>query len=77
MNPAEQSAFAPLEKALENKFLPVSTGQSAISLETRLLALPSRLVGLGIRDPVTTIVHEHQTSTSGRTLTEERWLAAV
>ena len=48
--PAEQSAFAPLpEQALRNKFLPALTGQSAISLDTRrLLALPSRLGGLGI-----------------------------
>ena len=70
--PAEKSAFAPLEQALRNKFLPALTGQSAISLDTRrLLALPSRLGGLGIRDPVTTSAHEHQTSKMvARTLTE-------
>ena len=61
--PAEQSAFAPLEKALKKRFLLALTGQSAISLNTRrLLALPSRLGGIGIRDPVTMSVHEHQTS---------------
>ena len=37
--PAEQSAFAPLEKALKNKFLPALTGQRAISLDTRLSSL--------------------------------------
>ena len=71
--PTDQSAFAPLEKALKQKFLPALTGQSAISLETRrLLALPSRLGGLGIRDPVTTSAHEHQASkiVVSRTLTE-------
>ena len=70
--PTDQSAFAPLEKALKQKFLPALTGQSAISLETRrLLALPSRLGGLGIRDPVTTSAHEHQASKIvARTLTE-------
>ena len=58
--PAEQSAFAPLEKALGNstlgnKFLPALTDQNALSLDARrLLALPSRLGGLGIRDPGTT-----------------------
>ena len=46
---------SPVEKALGNKFLPALTGQSALSLDTRrLLALPSRLGGLGIRDPGTT-----------------------
>ena len=62
----------PLEKALKNKFLPASTGQSAISLDTRrLLALPSHLDGLGICDPVTKSAHEHQTSKLvARTLTE-------
>ena len=52
---AEQSAYAPLEKALGNKFLPALTDQSALSLDARrFLALPSRLGGLGIRDPGTT-----------------------
>ena len=72
MIPADQSAFAPLEEALKQNFLPALTGQSAISLDTRrLLALPSRLGGLGIRDTVTTSAHEHQTSKIvARTLTE-------
>ena len=81
--PAEQSAFAPLEKALKQKVLPALTGQTAISLDTRRLlaeqistptynpAFPSRLGGLGIRDPVTTSVHEQQTSKIvARALTE-------
>ena len=53
----------PLEEAIRYKFLPAITGQSALSdVERDLLALPSRLGGLGIINPVTSSDIQHLTS---------------
>ena len=53
----------PLEEAIRYKFLPAITGQSALSdVERELLALPSRLGGLGIINPVTSSDIQHLTS---------------
>ena len=53
----------PLEEAIRYKFLPAITGQSALSdVESELLALPSRLGGLGIINPVTSSDIQHLTS---------------
>ena len=50
----------PLVEAIRCKFLPAITGQSALSdVERDLLALPSRLGGLGIINPVTSSDIQH------------------
>ncbi len=60
---ADSSLFAPLEQVIRHRLLPALTGQNAFGNATRnLLALPARLGGLGIRDPVTTAAHEHRSS---------------
>ena len=52
-----------LEEAIRYKFLPAITGQSALSdVERELLALPSRLGGLGIINPVTSSDIQHLAS---------------
>ena len=55
--------FRPLEEAIRYKCLPAITGQLALSdVERDLLALPSRLGGLGIINPVTSSDFQHLTS---------------
>ena len=52
--------FRSLEEAIRYKFLPDLTGQLALSdVERDLLALPSRLGGLGIINPVTSSDFQH------------------
>lgn len=55
--------FTPLETALRTQFIPALTGRDAPSeLERTLLALPARLGGLGIVNPVEAATDEHQSS---------------
>ena len=55
----------PLESALRHKFIPALTGQSAPNhLVRELLALPARLGGLGLVNPVDLADSEHQSSLS-------------
>ena len=60
---ADDSLFAPMEEIIQQRLLPALTGQSALGDATRdLLALPARLGGLGVRNPVSTAPHEYSTS---------------
>ena len=45
--------IAPVEVAIRNNFLLALTGHAIIDLERELLALPPRLGGLGLSNPVT------------------------
>ena len=55
--------FQPLEDAIQQCFLPTLTGQSAFNDNVRnLIALPSRLGGLGIINPARQVDTQHQTS---------------
>ena len=57
--------LCPLEVAIRHKFLPALTGQLALSgVERDLLALPSRLGGLGIINPVTSSDFQHLASSN-------------
>ena len=55
--------FQPLEDIILHKFIPALTGRSGISEEERnLMALPVRLGGLGIANPVQQAPHHYQAS---------------
>ena len=63
MIPIISELFRPLEEAIRYKFIPALTGQSAFNdVERILLALPSRVGGLGIVNPVTSSDLQHLTS---------------
>ena len=58
------SLLHPLESARQNKFIPAITGQAAPGKLTRdLLALPARLGGLGIFNPLSVAKELHKAST--------------
>ena len=55
--------FQPLEDTIRKRFLPALTGRKPPSDDERaVLALPARLGGLGIRNPVQNAVAEHENS---------------
>ncbi len=54
--------FEPLEEAIRHKLIPSIFGREVSDLERRILALPFRLGGLGIRNPVETASREYAAS---------------
>ena len=59
-----QQLLEPLERAIQQSFLPALTGQAPPNPEVRrLLALPSRLGGLGITNPTTMPEEQYAAST--------------
>ena len=59
--------FRPLEEAIRQRFIPALTGQEIPGdLERELFALPTRLGGLGLSNPTTTITNHYRAS---RTIT--------
>ena len=54
--------FIPLEKCIREKFVPAIIGRNVSDLHRRMLALPVRLGGLGIVNPVEIAEREYQTS---------------
>ena len=54
--------FLPLEDVIRNKFIPALVGRTVTPLERRMLALPVRLGGIGIQNPVKTADIEFATS---------------
>ena len=63
--PISGHLLSPLEKVIRLVFLPELTGQPACSDKIRrLLALPPRLGGLGITNPVTSSHYQHAASTN-------------
>ena len=61
--PEIKDLFHPLEDAIRVQFIPSLTGQSApADLERELMALPTKLGGLGITNPVSSSDGEHRAS---------------
>jgi hypothetical protein len=54
--------FQPLEDAIRNLLIPAVVGRHVSDLERRLLALPYRHGGLGVRNPVNTADTEYRSS---------------
>ena len=55
--------FTPLEESIREVLIPAIVGRPVSDMERRLLALPYRHGGLGIRNPVLTADQEYQDST--------------
>eukprot|EP00794_Sanderia_malayensis_P006323 gene6323-7047_t len=60
--PDTSELFEPLEKAISTKLIPAILGRDISDIERRLIALPLRMGGLGIRDPQETADREFQSS---------------
>ena len=56
--------FEPLEACIRNEFLPALIGRAVSNTERRILALPPRLGGIGIRNPTLTADLEFSASSS-------------
>ena len=54
--------FQPLEDAIRDIFIPSIIGRKINDLERRIFALPVRMGGLGITNPVESAKHEYHTS---------------
>ena len=68
--PDTKHYFAPIEEVIRHKFIPALIGRKITDIERRMLALPVRLGGIGIQNPVLTAEREFQTSvTVTRSLT--------
>ena len=68
--PDTKQYFAPIEEVIRHKFIPALIGRKVTDLERRMLALPVRLGGIGIQNPVLTAEREFHTSvTVTRSLT--------
>ena len=58
-----EQLLQPLERAIQQRFLPALTGQSPLNNEVRrLVALPPRLGGMGITNPMTMPNEQHRAS---------------
>ena len=55
--------FQPLETAIRDKLIPVLVGRQISDVERRILALPVRMGGMGIENPVLTADAEYTAST--------------
>ena len=61
--PGIEHRLQPLEEALRTLFIPALTGLDAPGdLERQLFAMPARYGGLGLTNPTSISVSEHQTS---------------
>ena len=60
--PGVAHLFQPLENAIREKFLPSLIGRHLSDVERRIVALPVRLGGLAIRNPVAAAEYEYQSS---------------
>ena len=54
--------FTPLENTIREKLIPSLIGRKVSDIERRIIALPVRLGGLGIANPVTSAYHEYSAS---------------
>ena len=79
MTPDISPAFAPLETAIATVFLPALLDASVeeIAKLRPILALPTRMEGLGIPDPTTTGEHCHAASTASTKLLHESLVAGA
>ena len=62
--PETSKLFEPLETCIQNEFLPSLIGRPVSDVERRILALPPRFGGIGIRDPSKTADLEFSVSCS-------------
>ena len=53
------------------EFLPALTGCPLTEIETQIIEKPTRMVGLGIRDPVTSAKYAFETSTRATSMLQE------
>ena len=60
--PDIQAFFIPLEETIREKLIPAIIGRKISDLERRIVALPVRLGGLGIQNPVSTADTEFRNS---------------
>ena len=61
--PETSTLYLPIEEKLKQDFLPKITGQTYITeIERDVLALPARLGGLGVRNPIKTANESHEAS---------------
>ena len=60
--PHTKNYFIPVEAAIREKLIPAIIGRKITDLERQILALPVRLGGLGIQNPVTTADTEFRNS---------------
>ena len=60
--PDIQDFFIPLEEAIREKLIPAIIGRKISDLERRIVALPVRMGGLGIQNPVSTAATEFKNS---------------
>ena len=60
--PSSGDHFQPLEDTIREKLIPAIVGRKVSDLERRLLALPVRLGGIGIQNPVQTAEYEYKSS---------------
>jgi hypothetical protein len=60
--PDIKELFVPMEKCIREHFIPAVIGRNVSDIHRRLLALPVRLGGLGIINPVEAADKEYQTS---------------
>ena len=60
--PNSSEQFQPLEDIIREKFIPAVIGRKVSDIERRMLALPVRLGGIGIQNPVETAEREYRSS---------------
>ena len=69
--PNSEELFSPLRQTLFEEFLPALTGCPLTEIETQIIEKPTRMVGLGIRDPVTSAKYAFETSTRATSMLQE------
>ena len=60
--PNTKEYFAPLEETIRETLIPTIIGRKVTDIERRIIALPVRLGGLGIQNPMETAEREFQNS---------------
>ena len=69
--PNSEELFSPLQQTLFEEFLPALPGCPLTEIETQIIEKPTRMVGLGIRDPVTSANYAFETSTRATSMLQE------
>ena len=69
--PECEELFSPLRQSLLNEFFPALAGTPINDLEFSILEKPTRMAGLGIRDPVASSKHCYETSKAATKILSE------
>jgi hypothetical protein len=69
--PNSKELFSPLRQTLFEFFLLALTACPLNETETQIIEKPTRMVGLGIRDPVTSAKYAFETSTRATSMLQE------